>query len=109
VFLNCRLTGVGKSYLGRPWRPDASVAFVRCEMGEQIRPEGWHNWGKAENEKTARFLEYKCTGPGADRSNRVWWSKELADQQTAKLTRLGVLGGEDDWHADAAAPWPTTK
>jgi pectinesterase len=109
VFLDCRLTGVGKSYLGRPWRPDGAVAFVCCEMGEHIRPEGWHNWGKESNEKTARFAEYMCTGPGADRSKRVPWSKELSADQTTKLTRLGVVGGDDDWQANAAAPWPTGK
>ena len=78
VFLNCKLTGEGdKAYLGRPWRPDAAVAFINCELGDHIRPEGWHNWNKPDAEKTARYAEYKCTGPGADRSQRVRLGKRV--------------------------------
>jgi pectinesterase len=98
VFLNCKLTGEGeKAYLGRPWRPFGAVAFIQCELGDHIRPEGWHNWGKTDNEATARFVEYKNTGPGADRSKRVGWAKELTDEQAADFTVSNVLAGEDKW------------
>ena len=46
---------------------------MNCELGKHIRPEGWHNWGKKENEQTARYLEYNNTGDGADKTNRVAW------------------------------------
>jgi pectinesterase len=98
VFLDCKLTGEGDpAYLGRPWRPYGAVAFIRCEIGSHIRPEGWHNWGKESNEKTARYAEYKCTGPGADRSKRVAWSRELTDDEAAKYTVKNVLAGKDNW------------
>ena len=74
VFKNCRLTadpGVDKVYLGRPWRPYAATVFINCEMGKHIRPEGWHNWGNVENEKTARYAEYGSTGEGAPVADRV--------------------------------------
>ena len=99
VFLDCKLTGEGKpAYLGRPWRDDAAVAFIRCNMGPHVIPEGWHNWSKPEREKTARYVEYKCTGPGADRSKRVSWSKELTDAESGKYTVKEILGGEDHWN-----------
>jgi pectinesterase len=117
VFLDCKLTGdatawdpattnpattqkakvTPKADLGRPWRPYGSVTFVRCEMGPHIKPEGWNNWGKTTNEQTARYAEYKCTGPGADRSKRVPWAKELTDEQAAELTVAKLLGGNDHW------------
>lgn len=97
VFLDCRLTGDGdRAYLGRPWRPFAAVAFIRCEMGEHIRPEGWHNWGKVENEKTARYAEYKCIGPGANRALRVPWSRQLTDAEAKQYTIRNILGGQDN-------------
>ena len=43
VFLNCKITaasGVNKVFLGRPWRSFARVAFLNCEMGSFITPEG---------------------------------------------------------------------
>jgi pectinesterase len=84
--------------LGRPWRPYASVTFVRCEIGNHIKPEGWSQWRKGDDtDKTARYAEYKCTGPGADRAKRVGWSKELTDEQAAELTVPHLLGGDDRW------------
>jgi pectinesterase len=93
VFVDCKLTGDGQqpAYLGRPWRDNAAVAFVRCEMGAHIRPEGWNNWGKAERERTARFAEYHCTGPGADRAKRVAWARELSDAEAAAYTADDIL------------------
>jgi len=98
VFLDCKLTGDGsRAFLGRPWRPYGAVAFLRCQIGDHIQPAGWNNWGKTENEKTARYGEYRCTGPGADRSQRVGWSRELTDEEARKYTVRNVLGGPDGW------------
>lgn len=99
VFLDCTLTSADAvpTYLGRPWRDYASVTFVRCDLGSHIRPEGWSIWKGYERHKTARYAEYQCTGPGADRSRRVEWSKELTEEQAKGLTVEGVLGGADHW------------
>src|SRR5688500_4897873 len=95
LFLNCKLTGEGdKALLGRPWRPHAAVAFIKCEIGDHIKPEGWDNWRKPENEKTARYVEFGNTGPGADTTKRVGWSKVLSADEAAKYTVENVLG---DW------------
>jgi pectinesterase len=98
VFLDCKLTGTGQeAALGRPWYDYASVTYVRCEMGAHINPLGWNNFGNPAKEKTARFAEYKCTGPGADRSGRVPWSRELTDDEASNLTIEKLLGGDDHW------------
>ncbi len=68
VFNRCRLTAadtITKVYLGRPWRPFAATLFMRCELGSHILPAGWHNWDNPQNERTARYAEYRNTGPGA--------------------------------------------
>lgn len=118
VFLNCKLTGdaiawdpastnpattqkarvTPKADLGRPWRAYAAVAFINCEMGDHIKPEGWNNWGKVENEKTARYSEYKTTGPGANPDKRLAWTKQLSDEEAAKYTIPNILGGADGWN-----------
>jgi pectinesterase len=118
VFLDCKLTGsdIGwqattrpellqqpstkpapKATLGRPWRPYAAVAYLRCEMGPHVHPRGWDNWRSVEKEKTARYAEYKCTGPGADRSQRVAWARELSDDEAAGYTVANILAGSDHW------------
>ena len=94
VWVTRKLTGVGaKAFLGRPWRPHAAVAFINCEMGDHIRPEGWDNWRKVENEKTARYVEFGNRGPGADTSKRVGWANQLRADEAARYTAENVLGG----------------
>jgi pectinesterase len=99
VFLKCRLISDDDTptYLGRPWRPNASVTYIDCEIGAHILPEGWNNWGKVENEKTARYSEYGNTGPGADTSKRVPWAKRLTKDEADKITVEAVLSGVDRW------------
>ena len=97
VFSKCKLTAdpslsTDKVYLGRPWRPYANVVFLDCDMGEHIRPEGWHNWGKVENEKTAFYAEYQSKGKGDQQAKRVSWAKELTDLQASAYTKEKVLG-----------------
>lgn len=67
-------------------------------MGSHIRPEGWHNWGKASNEETARYGEYKNKGKGADTEGRVAWSHQLSRKEASKYDIEHVLGGNDGWN-----------
>lgn len=100
IFNHCKLiadNGIDKVYLGRPWRPYAYTIFMNCELGKHIRPEGWHNWGKKDNESTARYLEYNNTGEGADKSNRAVWSKQLSKKEAQKITPETVFNQETKW------------
>ncbi|WP_111445985.1 pectinesterase family protein [Breznakibacter xylanolyticus] len=94
VFLDCRVHGSGKGthYLGRPWRPYASVAFVRCDLSDVIDVRGWDNWGKVTNKATARFREGNNRGAGAGLSQRVGWMRQLTEEEMAPLTPEGILG-----------------
>ena len=97
VFYHCRITADPKvkgTYLGRPWRNWASVIFAHCEMPSAVRPEGWHNWKDPQREKTARYYEYKCMGPGADPSRRVAWERHLSSAQVSDLKPIKVLAVE---------------
>ncbi len=101
VFLNCRLladTGATKVYLGRPWRAYAYTTFISCELGKHIVPEGWHNWSKPEAESTARYSEYRSSGPGASPATRVTWSHQLSKKEAEGITAKAVLGGVDGWN-----------
>lgn len=97
VFSKCKITGdaaAGTFYLGRPWRPAAKTVFMNCELSAVIHPEGWNNWGKASNEQTAFYAEYKNTGPGAQVTKRAMWSHQLTDKEAEAYSRLKVL---NDW------------
>jgi pectinesterase len=118
VFLDCKLTGDAvpwnpattnpattmkasapdrRAYLGRPWRQFAAVAFIRCQMDDHIRPEGWHNWGKPPYEQTARYSEFGSTGPGGNMDKRVAWARRLTAEEAGAYTIANILGGPDHW------------
>ena len=101
IFKHCKLTaepGVDKVYLGRPWRPYAYTLFIECELGKHIVPAGWHNWGKQSNEETARYMEYKNTGEGANASERVAWSKQLIKKEAEAVTVDAIFGTQSNWN-----------
>ncbi len=101
VFKHCKLTaepGVDKVYLGRPWRPYAYTLFIECELGKHIVLAGWHNWGKQSNEETARYMEYKNTGEGANASERVAWSKQLTKKEAETVTVDAIFRTQSDWN-----------
>ncbi|KAL6009065.1 Pectinesterase 31 [Asimina triloba] len=88
VFLRCVITGNGGasySYLGRPWGPFGRVVFAYTWMDACVNPVGWHNWNKAENERSACFCEYRCSGPGCFPSERVAWCRELVDEEAEQF------------------------
>ena len=100
IFKHCKLTaepGVDKVYLGRPWRPYAYTLFIECELGKHIVLAGWHNWGKQSNEETARYMEYKNTGEGANVSERVAWSKQLTKKEAEAVTVDAIFRTQSDW------------
>lgn len=103
VFFNCKLTGDTSLHsvsLGRPWRPYAAVTYIRCNIGSHIKPEGWSNWNNTDNDKTARYNEYKDNGPGANPDTRVKWAHQLTDAEVKTYTIAHILSGKDNWNPE---------
>jgi len=83
VFRRCTLTaepGMKGVWLGRPWRPYASVVFLDTKMGPHIEPPGWREWHPGETKylDTVFYAESGSSGPGA---------KGPRDPHTRILTR----------------------
>jgi polygalacturonase len=103
VFDHCRLlaeSGVKNVWLGRPWRPYATVVFLQTWMGPQIASAGWREWhpGVTHSLKTAWFAEYKSTGPGANASAREPYSHQLTK---AEENRFMLAHFFPSWNASA--------
>lgn len=100
VFHKCRVIaapGVGKCWLGRPWRKFARTVWLDCFLDSHIRPEGWHDWNKPYAHKTVFYAESGNTGPGAEGA-RVKWARRLKARQLKEYTPENVLrpGSEED-------------
>ena len=105
VFNHCTLTaetGAGHVFLGRPWRPYATVIYLHTVMGDAIDPAGWHEWheGETHSLETATYAEFDSSGPGATAANiaqREKFSKQLTAAEAAAYATRTVLSGSDNW------------
>jgi polygalacturonase len=103
VFDHCTLTAppelAGKVYLGRPWRPYATVVYLNTNMGDQINAAGWREWhpGETTSLKTAFYAEYDSTGPGAHPDQREQFAHILTAEQAREYAPRVFLQGKDNW------------
>lgn len=99
VFLKCKVTcKEDRTYLGAPWQRGAAIAFIECELGENLWPQGWTEWRGEDHHKTARFVEYKNTGPGSVPEKRPAWTRQLSDAEARSYTAENILAGTDGWN-----------
>ncbi|KAG9135087.1 hypothetical protein Leryth_011586 [Lithospermum erythrorhizon] len=93
IFLGGKITGVGSTFLGRAWGAYSRVVFALTYMSGVVKPEGWNDWGDSSKQRSVYYGEYKCSGPGANRSKRVTWSKSLTKDEAAPFLTKGMIGG----------------
>jgi pectinesterase len=102
VFDRCLITADPNAngiFLGRAWRPYATVIFMRSRIEAALDPAGWREWtpGKTDTLSTATFAEYASTGPGASPTTREPRTKQLTAEQAKAWDRKIFLAGTDDW------------
>lgn len=102
VFDHCLVTADPKAtgiFLGRAWRPYATVIFMRSRIEAALDPAGWREWtpGKTDTLSTATFAEYASTGPGASPTTREPRTRQLTADQAKAWDRKTFLAGSDGW------------
>lgn len=90
------ITGIILARIDSPEYPGSHVAFINCEMGDHIAPEGWTITGAGAG-SSLRFWEYQSTdesGRPLNVSRRLAGSKQIsADQAAIMRDPAQVLGG----------------
>uniref|UniRef100_A0A0E0ANN8 pectinesterase n=1 Tax=Oryza glumipatula TaxID=40148 RepID=A0A0E0ANN8_9ORYZ len=94
VFKGGSLLGSGQQYLGRAWNQFATVVFYQVSMTNIVVPQGWQPWN-SPNVSTITFAEAGCEGPGANKTGRVAWEKQLDDDQVHKFVDISFI--DDGW------------
>jgi pectinesterase len=106
VFRNCHFTSspeLKPFSLGRPWFAYARTVLIDCYEAGGLLPEGWSTWDGREN--TCFYREYKCYGPGSDRSSRAFFGKQLTEGEAKSYTpeyifsRDNFPAGDEDYSA----------
>jgi polygalacturonase len=89
----------GPIFLGRPWRPYATVIYMHTEMDDKIDPAGWREWhpGDTHSLDTAYYAEFDSTGPGAHHDQRDSHTHFLTPEQAAQYEPKVFLRGADNW------------
>jgi pectin methylesterase-like acyl-CoA thioesterase len=109
----CKLTAdqgvTGNVYLGRPWRPYATVVYLHTEMGDKIDPAGWHEWhpGDTHSLDTAFYAEFDSSGPGAHPAERDPHTHFLTPEQAKQYEPSVFLRGTDNWDPTQLPKLPT--
>jgi polygalacturonase len=104
VMNRCKLTAdtdvTAKVFLGRPWRPYATVIYLDTEMGDHIDPAGWREWhpGETHSLDTAFYAEYGSTGAGAHSTERDPHMRFLTAEQARQFEPSVFLRGTDNWN-----------
>ncbi|KAF8019353.1 hypothetical protein BT93_G0123 [Corymbia citriodora subsp. variegata] len=97
VFNEGTVMGTGTVYLGRAYRQYSRVVFSKTYLSNVVVPKGWDSWKYAGQEQTITYAESRCTGPGADMSERVKWEKTLSSAELDKLTNVNAFVNQDGW------------
>ncbi|KAG0501653.1 hypothetical protein HPP92_001725 [Vanilla planifolia] len=95
VFINCKVYGVGEVFLGRAKSPHSRVVFAKSYLSKTVAPKGWANWiydGSTDNMLQG---EHSCHGPGADRTDRVKWSRQLTEDEVAPFLTVDFINGKE--------------
>src|SRR5580704_1515455 len=103
VIDHCRLTAdpgvTGPIFLGRPWRPYATVIYLHTEMDDKIDPAGWREWhpGDTHSLETVYYAEFDSTGPGAHHDQRDPHTHFLSPDEAKQYEPTIFLRGSDNW------------
>jgi polygalacturonase len=104
VFDHCKLSAdpaiIGNVYLGRPWRPYATVIYMHTWMGDKIAPAGWSEWHAEQTHSldTAYYAEFDSTGPGAHHDERDPHTHFLTPEEARQYEPSVFLRGADNWN-----------
>jgi pectinesterase len=102
VFDNCRITadpGVGKLWLGRPWRDYSRVVFLNTRIDAGLERAGWREWtpGTTQRLATAFYAEHGSTGMGARDGPREPYALALSAIEAEGWSAKHHLAGHDGW------------
>lgn len=106
VFDHCTITAEPGDYeiwLGRAWRPYATVVWLDTDIRAPLQPQAWREWtpGVTETFKTAYYAERGSRGPGAGRpEDRPATAHQLTAKEARAWTKQALLSSPDGWQ-----PW----
>ena len=102
VFHGCRITadeGVGKLWLGRPWRDYSRVIFIDTRIDARLERAGWREWTPGTTARLAKafYAEHGSTGMGSRDGPREPYAMTLSAVEAERWSARNHLSGHDGW------------
>lgn len=102
VFHRCRITadeGVGRLWLGRPWRDYSRVVFLHTRIDAKLERAGWREWtpGTTQRLPLAFYAEHASTGIGSRDGPREPYAMTLSPIEAERWSAKNHLAGHDGW------------
>jgi polygalacturonase len=103
VFDHCKITAdrdARQIFLGRPWRPYATVVFLNTDLEAGVEAAGWREWhpGETHSLETAFYAEFRSRGRGSDVKQRESHSKQLSSEDVRMYSLTEFLSRPDGWN-----------
>lgn len=95
------------TYLGRPWKPFATVLVMRTYLADIVEPRGWMAWNNEEPPTTLRYGEYHNSGPGSVLGRRVNWTgyEPRMTDEAAQTFSVDTFINRDGWLNHTCIPY----
>ncbi|XP_057428514.1 pectinesterase 1-like [Lotus japonicus] len=94
TFVHCDITGTGNgTYLARAWMSHSRVIYAYSQMTDVVNDAGWTDTMAVDYGETVYFGEYNNAGPGADRTGRPEYVKQLSDAEVKPFITLASIEG----------------
>ncbi|KAL6010562.1 hypothetical protein ACLOJK_000996 [Asimina triloba] len=103
---NCKISGTGESYLGRPWKRYSRVVVMQSSISG-IQSAGWYPWSGSFALSSLFYGEYMNSGPSSSTSGRVGWAgyhPSLSPAEASKFTVAGLISG-NQWLPSTGVPF----
>ncbi|CEG43066.1 pectin methylesterase [Plasmopara halstedii] len=91
VFNRATVYGIGRTFLGRPWRPYSRCIWQNSFLGEVVDPQGWSKWND-DSVDNVFYREFNNQGLGATMDQRVSFSGLLGCAMTIEQLLGNVVG-----------------